>query len=67
MTIREFLTPLLALSLTVAPVAAQARKAAPMQDSEAIAGKAWIPWAIALAVIAVVVVLVAHDNMPKSP
>ena len=67
MTIRTWLTPLLACTLAFAPVAAEARTAAHVDRSEAIAGKAWVPWAIALAVIAVVAVLIAQRNKAKSP
>ena len=65
--IRAIVFPLSALSLAAAPIASQARDAAPMQHSEAIAGKAWVPWVIAAVVIAAVALLVAHDNKPSSP
>ncbi len=67
MTIRTLLTPLLGLVLAIAPVLAHARTAAPVHRSEAIAGKAWIPWAVAIVVIAAVAVLVAQDDKASSP
>lgn len=67
----KWIAALAAVSLTAAPLAAQAnRAAAPVEDAESLTGGVWIAWVMA-ALVAIAAVLVITDDdetdLPTSP
>lgn len=72
MTIRSVLTPLLAVAISTAPIAAQAetRAASPTHQAEKVEGDSTWIW-IGVAVVALVVILLVaddnHHHHPASP
>lgn len=43
------------------------RQAAPISDTEQIAGNPWVPWVFALIAAVAIVVVIADDDEPQSP
>jgi len=68
MGFRKTLASVAALTLVASPVAAQAapREASPVEGEE-IAGNPWIPIAVGVIVLAIILIIALDDETPDSP
>ena len=68
MGFRKSLASIAAAALVASPVAAQAapREATPV-EGEQLTGNPWIPIAVAIAVLAVILLVALDDETPDSP